>query len=151
MLLVGLQKDQNPDVDILRSAPDDQLLILDGTLANNKQYACSFAAWQNSDLMIADSTKKLELAYAQIKYIVAMMIKPFISKKWNVQESIKHLLLSMQDYSSCNLQGSVSRASLHINMQNFASTKSDLLVTQVWKKKKLRYKQGCSQLYFSAG
>ena len=52
------------------------------------------SAWQNSGLIIVDSTKKLEFAYAQIKYIVAEMIKPFISKKWNVQESIKHLLLS---------------------------------------------------------
>ena len=35
----------------------------------------------------------------------------------------------MQKDGSCKLQGSVSRASLQIDMQNFVNTKSDVLVT----------------------
>ena len=36
----------------------------------------------------------------------------------------------MQEYRSCKLQSSVSRTSLQIDMQNFVSTKSDLLATK---------------------
>ena len=38
-------------------------------------------------------------------------------------------MLSIQDYRSCKCQGSISKTSLQINMQNFVSTKSDLLAT----------------------
>ena len=36
----------------------------------------------------------------------------------------------MQVYRSCKLQGFVSRTSLQIEMQNFVSTQSNLLVTK---------------------
>ena len=42
----------------------------------------------------------------------------------------------MQEYRSCKLhvQGSLSRTSLQIDMQNFVNTKSDFLVTKIfWK------------------
>ena len=64
------------------------------------------------------------------------MIKPCILKKWNVQESIKHSLVSIQAYRSYKLQGSASRTSLQIDMQNVISPKSDLLATTKKKKKK---------------
>ena len=62
------------------------------------------------------------------------MITPCISKRWIVQKSIKHSLLSLQDYRSCELQDSVSRTSLQIGTQNFIDIKSDLLATKSWKK-----------------
>ena len=55
-------------------------------------------------------------------YVITEMIKPYILKKWNVQESINHSLLSIKDCRSCLLQGSVSRKSLQIDMQNFVGT-----------------------------
>ena len=76
------------------------------------------------------------------------MAKPCISEKWNVQESLKHSLLSIQDCSSCKFQGSLSRTSLQIDMQSFVTTKSDWQQKMKKKKKnspKMRYKVLSSQ------
>ena len=78
------------------------------------------------------------------------MTKPCISKKGNVQESIKTFIdVNLQDCSLCKLQDSVSRMSLRIDMQSFVSTNSDWsqACNPPKKGKKIRIKKNKSFLH----